>query len=221
MKRLFIITMAFLLAGCAGKSNDNKQQVAEKQTVDNALLADSDGIGYVEALPEDFNEEDVFGLVLDYDYVMEVSAYPLHNENWIVTSHWCAEEEEGMAYEEDEDGNEVTYPYEDPFGGHAYPVVPSSKLSFNTRNYGGETINFYATSDGDEVLCKTDYKEITLRVLDADTQTRRLLVYSSPDDWCWGEPEDEWDAEYRHPFVELKGWIDEEWVCGNTVTTCP
>ena len=100
-------------------------------------------------------------------------------------------------------------------------MVDHSLLSFSTRNYGGETINFYSTSDGDEVLCSTNYSEIELKVIDADVKTRRLLVYSSPDAWCWGEPEEEWQVGFRHPFVELNGWIDEEWVCGNAITTCP
>jgi hypothetical protein len=226
MKKALFIAMVFLMAGCAGKTNKNDQQVVESVAEAPAILVDKDGVSYVEALPKGFNEDDLFGLILVYgDYVMEASAYPLHNNNWIITSHWCLEEDEGVVYEEDGEGNEVSYPYEDPFEGYDFPVVQSSEnslpLSFSTRNYGGETINFYAAPDSKEVSCFTNYKEITLRVIDADPKTRRLLVCSSPEDWCWGEPEGEWDAEYRHPFVDLRGWVDEEWVCANTLSTCP
>ncbi len=99
------------------------------------------------------------------------------------------------------------------------------------------TDNLYAAPDSDEVLCSTNFKEITLNVIAADLKTRRLLVCSNPKDWCWEKPgeetekpadidpdesEDEYDfVEEKYPFVDLRGWIDEEWVCGSTMTTCP
>ena len=86
------------------------------------------------------------------------------------------------------------------------------------------------------MLCSTTW-EIGLDVVAADLKTRRLLVRTNPNDWFWVKPgeeavklsdiapvegEGEFDfEEERHPFVDLKGWIDEEWVCGSTVTTCP
>ena len=151
---------------------------------------------------------------------MIVGAWQMPDGDWLVTSHWC-EEEDGGFYEVDDEGNEVEVEYKDPFEGQPYPVVHNPNFSFSTRNYGGETISFYAAADSQEVACTTDYQEITLHVLGVDPATRRLLVQSVPTDWCWGEPEEDWQEGYRHPFVELRGWIDEEWVCANTVTTCP
>ena len=236
MKRLLIITMAFLMVGCVGKTKNNNQQITGEpdnvleeivEPVANTLqsetkeVAEPTTVRYLDALPADYQDGDGFGLILDYgDYAMEVSAWPMSDVDWLITWHWCVEED-GCIYTTDENGNEVEVVYEDPFEGQPYPVIHNPQLSFGTRNYGGETINFYAASDSDEILCSTDYKEIGLDVIAADLKTRRLLVQTNPKDWCWGEPEDEWDAGYRHPFVDLRGWVDEEWVCGSTVTTCP
>ena len=236
MNKYLPIAMAFLMAGCVGKTN--KQVSPAEPTMDNVVeeavepiaealqsepveVVDPTTVRFLDALPADYQEGDDFGLILDYgDYAMDASAWPMSDGDWLITYHWCMEED-GCIYTTDENGNEVEVIYKDPFEGHPYPVIHNPNLSFTTRNYGGETINFYATPDSDEVLCSTDYKEIGLDVIAADLKTRRLLVQTNPNDWCWGEPEEEWEAEYRHPFVDLKGWVDEEWVCGNTVTTCP
>ena len=238
MKKLLIITLAFLMAGCIGKTNNNSQpnpvepvEPVEDNAVEEVVESvaepllsepvDLTSVRYLDALPADYKDEDDFGLVLDYgDYAMDASAWPMPDGDWLITWHWCMEEDGGI-FKVDENGNEVEVIYEDPFEGQPYPVIHKPNLSFSTRNYGGETINFYAAPDSNEVLCFTNYKEISLDVIAADLKTRRLLVQTNPQDWCWGEPEDEWDAEYRHPFVDLKGWVDEEWVCGSTVTTCP
>lgn len=233
MKKTLIFAAAFLLVGCNGKTNNTPQTPVEptaepavKTAVDTLQsepmeVVDATTVRYLDALPADYNEEDNFGLVLDYGgFIMDASAWPMPNNDWLITYHWC-EVEDGCIYRIDENGNEVEVVYVDPFEGQPYPVIHKPNLSFSTRNYGGETIPFYTASDSDEILCSTDYKEISLDVVAADLKTRRLLVQTNPNDWCWGEPENEWDVEYRHPFVELKGWIDEEWVCGNTVTTCP
>lgn len=185
-------------------------------------VADSTTVRYLDSLPADYREGDGFGLILEYgDYAMDASAWPMPDDDWLITWHWCMEEEEGMVYVVDEEGNEGPFIYNDPFEGRPYPVIHKPDLSFSTRNYGGETINFYAAPDSDEILCSTDYKEIGLDVIAADLKTRRLLVRTNPNDWTWKEPEDEWDVEFHHPFVDLYGWVDEEWVCGSTVTTCP
>ena len=235
MKKLLNIALAFLMAGCTGKTDHTNRQTPAEPVVDtiveeavepiaDTLQAELDNattVRYLDAIPADYQEGDEFGLVLDYgDYAMDASAWPMPDGDWLITYHWCMEED-GCIFKVDENGNEVEVVYEDPFEGQPYPVVHHPQLSFSTRNYGGETIHFYAAPDNNEILCSTDYKEISLDVVAADLKTRRLLVQTNPKDWCWGEPEDEWDAEYRHPFVDLKGWIDEEWVCGSTVTTCP
>ena len=235
MKKLLTIAVAFLVAGCTGKTDPTNRQTPAEPVVDTVVeetvepvadtlqaeLDDATTVRYLEAIPADCREGDEFGLVLDYgDYAMDVSAWPMPDGDWLITYHWCMEED-GCIFKVDENGNEVEVVYEDPFEGQPYPVIHHPRLSFSTRNYGGETIKFFAAPDSKEVLCSTNYKEIGLDVIAADLKTRRLLVQSNPNDWCWGEPEDEWDAEYRHPFVELKGWVDEEWVCGSTVTTCP
>lgn len=207
MKRFLLFTVFFAML--CGLNNVNAQD--EPTTV-----------RYLDALPAEFNEDDVFGLILSYGgYGMIVDAWQFSDGDWLIVSHWCEEEEEGVYYVEDAEGNVVEVEYKDPFEGKPYPVLSNPKLHFSTRNYGGETINFYKSTTGDKVLYTTNYKEISLDVIDVDPETRRLLVKSNPNDWCWGEPEDEYDAEYRHPFVELRGWIDEEWVCANTLTTCP
>ena len=238
MKRLLTIAVAFLMAGCVGKTNNNNQQTPAEPAGDTPAeeiaedviepvadtlqpgLTDLTTVRYLDALPVGYQDGDEFGLVLDYVYDMDASAWPMPDGDWLITWHWCMEEDGGL-YKMDENGNEVEVVYEDPFEGRPYPVIHKPDLSFSTRNYGGETINFFAAPDSDEILCSTAYKEISLDVVAADLKTRRLLVQTNPKDWCWGEPKEEWEAEYRHPFVDLKGWIDEEWVCGSTVTTCP
>ena len=183
---------------------------------------DSATVRYLDTLPADYNEDDIFGLILDYGgYSMVVGTWQMPDGDWLILNHWCEEEDGGMYVEEGAEGEEVEVEYKDPFEGQPYPVIHNPNFSFATRNYGGETINFYTAADSQEVACTTDYKEITLHVLGVDPATRRLLVQSVPTDWCWGEVEEDWQEGYRHPFVELKGWIDEEWVCANTVTTCP
>ena len=235
MKKYWIVAALFLMAGCVGKTDNNHPQTPVEPVVDSVVeetvepvadtlqpeLADPTTVRYLDAFPDGYREGDEFGLILDYgDYAMDASAWPMPDGDWLITWHWCMEED-GDVWVVDEEGNEGPLIYEDPFEGHPYPVIHNPSLSFNTRNYGGETISFYAGPDSDVVLCSTDYKEIVLNVVAADLKTRRLLVQSNPNDWCWGEPQEEWEAEYRHPFVELKGWVDEEWVCGSTVTTCP
>lgn len=263
MKRLILIGVAAVLLGSCGnrvaqaKDTETKtsettdtvsvaediqeENMAESVVVENETLFEASGdsttVRYLKALPDGFSEDDLFGLVLNFGgYAMDAAAWPMPDGDWLITDHWCAEED-GSIFKVDEDGNEYEVVYEDPFKGEPYPVVHKPDLSFSTRNYGGQTINLYAAPDSDEVLCSTNFKEITLNVIAADLKTRRLLVCSNPKDWCWEKPgeetekpadidpdesEDEYDfVEEKYPFVDLRGWIDEEWVCGSTMTTCP
>lgn len=263
MKRLLLIgVLAVLLCGCGNRKIENKTDKAKilenAETVDTIAVAeefaidtlvteaepveeisdDSTTVHYLKALPTGYKEDDCFGLVLDYGgYGMDVAAWPMPDGDWLITWHWCMEEDEsGTITFIDTDGIEKPVVYNDPFAGQPYPVIHKPDLSFSTRNYGGETINFYAAPDSEEVLCSTN-KEIDMDVVAADLKTRRLLVRTNPNDWFWEKPgeeavnlpdiapvegESELDfEEKRHPFVDLKGWIDEEWVCGNTMTTCP
>lgn len=215
MKKTILFGALFaLLCGCNTATTQNTTEI-KKEVVEETTVR------YLDALPAEFNEDDMFGLILDYGgYSMIVNAWQMPDGDWLIPYHWC-EEEEGGGVKVDEQGNEVEVVYKDPFEGKPYPVIHNPQFSFNTRNYGGQTINFYKAPDSQEVACSTDYKEISLDVVGVDLKTRRLLVQSNPKDWCWGEPEEEWQEGYRHPFVELRGWIDEEWVCANTVTTCP
>ena len=243
MKRLIFIGVAAVLLGSCGnrvaqaKDTETKTSettdtvsvaediqeeiIAESVVVENETLfeafGDSTTVRYLKALPDGFSEDDLFGLVLDFGgYAMDAAAWPMPDGDWLITDHWCAEED-GSIFKVDEDGNEYEVVYEDPFKGEPYPVVHKPDLSFSTRNYGGETIKFYAAPDSDEVLCTTN-KEINLDVVAANLKTRRLLVRSNPNDWCWAKPGEENEKE---PFIDLHGWIDEEWVCGSTMTTCP
>ena len=217
MKKVILFGALFaLLFGCNTATTQNTTEI-KKEVVEETTVR------YLDALPAEFNEDDMFGLILDYGgYSMIVNAWQMPDGDWLIPYHWCEEEDGGGVYfKVDEQGNEVEVVYKDPFEGKPYPVIHNPQFSFNTRNYGGQTINFYKAPDSQEVACSTDYKEISLDVVGVDLKTRRLLVQSNPKDWCWGEPEEEWQEGYRHPFVEFRGWIDEEWVCANTVTTCP
>lgn len=243
MKRLILIGVAAVLLGSCGNrvaqakdtetktsettdtvsvAEDIQEEImAESVVVENETLFEASGdsttVRYLKALPDGFSEDDLFGLVLDFGgYAMDAAAWPMPDGDWLITDHWCAEED-GSIFNVDEDGNEYEVVYEDPFKGEPYPVVHKPDLSFSTRNYGGETIKFYAAPDSDEVLCTTN-KEINLDVVAANLKTRRLLVRSNPNDWCWAKPGEENEKE---PFIDLHGWIDEEWVCGSTMTTCP
>lgn len=219
MKRLLIILACSALLYACQNSQAKPENKSQNKT-ETTEVADTVAVSFVNEIPDDYVEEDEFYLIMDYGgYEMSVSVWPFGNEQWLLTSYWCPEME---SLDLEEEGEEITQAFNDPFDeDKGIPVIPSSTLSFMTRNYGGQTIPFYASSDGDEVLCETHDPWLTLRVKEADPKTRRLLVYSHPDDSCWGEPKTEEDAEFIHPFVELRGWIDEEWVCGNTVTTCP
>ena len=230
-KALILGVLVALLLGCNNAST---------QTTDNGATekpaTDETTVRYLDAMPADFNEDDIFAFILDYGgYDMIVETWQMPDGDWLIPYHW-SEMEDGGYYEEDEAGNQTEVEYKDPFEGKPYPVIHNPHFSFSTRNYGGETINFYAAPDSDEVLCSTNW-EIGLDVIAADLKTRRLLVRTNPKDWFWAKPgeeavklsdiapvegEGEFDfEEERHPFVDLKGWIDEEWVCGSTVTTCP
>ena len=221
MKKVLLFgALVALLCGC------NNAQTTQTNGIVADSLDNATTVRYLDAMPADFNEDDVFGFILDYGgYDMIVDAWQMPDGDWLIPYHWCQEEEGGI--EEDEEGNPVEIEYKDPFEGKAYPVIHNPHFSFLTRNYGGDTINFYKAPDSEEVACTINYPEISLDVIGVDLKTRRLHVQSNPNDWCWGEPSeieadcpDPFDC-YRHPFVELKGWVDEEWVCANTVTTCP
>ena len=218
MKKVLLFgAFVALLLGCNNASTQTTDNGATEKPATNETT-----VRYLDAMPADFNADDIFGLILDYGgYAMIVDAWQMPDGDWLIPYHWCAEEDEGTYFEEDEAGNQIEVVYKDPFEGKPYPVIHNPHFSFATRNYGGETINFYAAPDSDEVLCSTDYREISLEVIAADAKTRRVLVRTNPNDWCWGEPKNEYEAEFKHPFVDLQGWVDEEWVCANTVTTCP
>lgn len=172
-------------------------------------------LSHVDELPAGCSEETAFELIFAYNgYVFEGSLYPLHNNRWLVLSYWCLDEEETiyLANELDENGEPVQAKtrYKNPFEGIEYPVLTTDSVCFGTRNYGGQTIKLYAKPKGGRVLSKLDV-ECSLDVLDADPKTRRLYCRSNPDDWTWKE----------QPFKSVIGWVDEEWVCANLLTTCP
>ncbi len=223
-KALLVGLLLSLFCGCHHpETNNNSQQTSNKvdptaAVVESFILGDENitTVNYLKDLPADYNEDGMFNFILNYGgYDMMVRALKMPDGDWFVPYHWCEEQDS----EPEETEGQVEY--KDPFEGKPYPVVHNPHFSFVTRNYGGETINLYKESDGQEVACTIEYREISLDVIDVDTKTRRILVQSNPKDWCWGEVEEDWQEGYRHPFVELRGWIDEEWVCANTVTTCP
>ena len=214
-----MMAIVALLCGCGNSKpkqpvNEEEAMAAKVSAYALPEVSDTVQMRTLVSVPQDYNNLD-FALIVDYGgYTMDCAVWPLHNGYWLVNSHWCLDQE---APEWKTDAVE----YHDPFEGEEHPSVHYSTVTCSTRNYGGETVSFYAEPGSDEVVCKTDYKEITLHVMDADPKTRRLLVYTAPEDACWGKPMDEFEKEYRHDFLALKGWIDEVWVCGNSMSTCP
>ena len=172
-------------------------------------------VGELKTLPAEVNEKDAFYLCFDYmGYAFEGSLYPLHNGWWIVLSHWCMDEEETMYLsEEDENGEPIPAAsrYKDPFAGMRYPIIKTDSIGFMTRNYGNETIKLYKESEGKKVWDKLPV-QCSMEVLDANPKTRRLLCRTNPSDWNWEE---------NPQYYSVYGWIDEEWVCANLLTTCP
>ncbi|MBQ2540982.1 MAG: hypothetical protein II551_04985 [Paludibacteraceae bacterium] len=170
-------------------------------------------VGELTVLPDGISEENAFGLCFDYmGYAFQGSLYPLHNGWWVVLSYWCLDEMDGIYVGEDEDGEPIpaVSRYQDPFAGMRYPIIKTDSVSFATRNYGNQTIKMYKASDGKRVGDKLKV-QCNVDVLDADPQTRRLLCRTNPGDWCWEDRQ----------YVSVYGWMDEEWVCANLLTTCP
>lgn len=169
-------------------------------------------VGDMLMLPDDVTEDKAFYLCFDYmGYAFEGSLYPLHNGWWIVLSHWCLDEEETIFVEEEGEPVPAASKYKDPFAGLTYPIIKTDSIGFMTRNYGGETIKLYSTSDGKKVWDKLRV-ECSMEVLDADVETRRLLCRTSPSNW---------DFETNPQYYSVYGWLDEEWTCSNLLTTCP
>lgn len=173
-------------------------------------------------LPKGCNEESAFGLMFNYKgYLFSGSLYPIHNNRWIVLSYWCMDEDDLFSVE-DEFGNEIPSSalYKDPFKGIRYPVITTDSIYFSTRNYGGQTIKFYKSAQGNQVNGTINH-ECDLWVTDADVKSRRVNCYTNPDDDTWGEPQNEEEREWKHPFKKINGWIEERWICANPLTTCP
>jgi hypothetical protein len=91
-----------------------------------------------------------------------------------------------------------------------YPIIKTDSVGFSTRNYANQTIKMYKESDGKKVWDKLRV-QCNIDVLDADPKTRRLLCRTNPGDWCWEGKQ----------YYAVYGWVDEEWVCANLMTTCP
>ena len=169
-------------------------------------------VGDMLILPDDVTEDKAFYLCFDYmGYAFEGSLYPLHNGWWIVLNHWCLDEEETIFVEEEGEPVPAASKYKDPFAGLTYPIIKTDSIGFMTRNYGGETIKLYSTPDGKKVWDKLKV-ECHLEVLDADVETRRVLCRTSPSNW---------DFETNPQYYSVYGWVDEEWVCSNLLSTCP
>lgn len=77
--------------------------------------------------------------------------------------------------------------------------IHQSVVAVSTRNYGGESINLYENNDTVTPVVYTITEETLLRPL-------YIL--------------DEW-VNVQTIDGKHKGWIEKEWLCGNSVTTCP
>ena len=171
-------------------------------------------IGDLLVLPEDINEKNSFALNFTYmGYIYEGMLYPLHNGWWVVLSHWCLDEMDGIYIGEDENGEPIpaTSVYKDPFAGLHYPIIKTDSVDVMTRNYGEETIKLYSTPDGKKVWDKLSVV-CDVEVLDADVATRRILCRTSPNLW---------DFEINPQYYSVYGWMDEFWTCNNLLSTCP
>ena len=167
----------------------------------------------LDELPKGCNEKTCFWLDFSFKgYVFEGSLYPLHNNKWLILSYWALDEDDTI-YLIDENGGDpilAASKYKDPFKGIQYPVIETDSVGFATRNYNGETIKLYANAKGKRVLYTLD-TDCPVDVLDADPKTRRIYCRTNPSDWVWEQK----------PFKSVIGWMDEEWVCSNLLTTCP
>lgn len=193
-----------LIAVESGESSEVKREVYFWSSVP---------VGELKFLPEGVNEKEAFGLIFDYmGYVFEGDLYPLHNGWWIVLNYWCLDEMDGIYLGEDENGEPIpaASQYKDPFAGMKYPIIKTDSVGFSTRNYSNQIIKMYKESDGKKVYDKLRV-QCNVDVLDADPKTRRLLCRTNPGDWCWDDK----------PYQSVYGWMDEEWVCANLLTTCP
>ena len=177
----------------------------------------------IQELPKGCSEESAFGLIFEFNgYSFEGLLYPLHDCRWIVLSYWCMDEDETIYIIDKETGDTVpaSSRFKDPFKGMKYPVITTDSVSFITRNYSHQTVNLYSKPKGNKVWGEVDF-ECILNVLDADPKTRRVYCRTDPGDWMWGEPETEEEKEWKHPYVSVIGWVDEEWICASLMSTCP
>ena len=198
--------------GIAGTS-DHTDAVVRDITYYDPPRKSSVPIGDMLVLPAEINEKTAFDLNFTYmGYIYEGMLYPLHNGWWVVLSHWCLDQMDGIYIGEDENGDPIpaTSVYKDPFAGLKHPIIRTDSVDFMTRNYGGETIKLYRSANSKKVWDKISV-ECSMEVLDADVITRRLLSRTNPNHWCW---------EGRQ-YYSVYGWIDEEWTCSNLLTTCP
>ena len=156
-------------------------------------------VGEFTALPIEEMERDAFHLVFIYmGHVFQGDLYPLHNGLWVVMSRMSLDEIIGD-------------PYEDPFGDKRFPIIGTDSVSTVTRNYGKETIKLFGAADSKKVW-STLKVQCEVQVLDADVKTRRVYCRTNPNDW---------DYEENPQYYSVIGWMDEEWICSNLMTTCP
>ena len=75
-----------------------------------------------------------------------------------------------------------------------------SVIGAGLRNYGGEKVALYESpSEDSEVVGTIDQQEAVVNPLDVNSDGSWVKVK-------WGK---------------LSGWLDSEWLCGNSLTTCP
>jgi len=79
--------------------------------------------------------------------------------------------------------------------------IHGSVIGVDTRNYGGETLDFYESADENSKVVATIKSE------------KHFKLKDSCGDWTQVEGSDEKGKK----FV---GWIKNEWLCGNPLTTC-
>ena len=97
----------------------------------------------------------------------------------------------GNGYETGDDGNTLK-------GSSTGFWIHYSVLAMGTRNYGNQTLKLYKSADANSAVVYKFSKEILLRPIDMKGDWVKVKTI---------------DGKYT-------GWIEAEWLCGNSLTNC-
>lgn len=216
IKVISLLTILVLFTSCSeGAHQDNSRQDVEAQTADtqNAIElsenADTDTSTIDENLPQEPCDTDVYVYVADEpgELVTNIRNAP-GGEVLMELRHDIEEAYYILDLDQYVDGwfrikgkiNGVV-DHEIPAGEEGW--IHYSVIAADTRNYGGQTINFYAEPDeNSKINGSLNHESGGLRIIEA----------------C-----DEWvhcSYHNRNTGEKVEGWIKNEWLCGNPLTNC-